>query len=76
MPKHRRIQIRNRQAKRWVTAKMADVKKGDVIRMFEPDGTSVTDSDGQTWLLATSDAWQQDDVWMVHILDIKVNCLG
>jgi hypothetical protein len=56
----------------WNAILMQDVKMGDVIRMFEPDGERVIGSghiDGAINFLATTDAFLQDyegiQVWSI-----------
>lgn len=50
----RKIQVG--QSLRWYTVRMATIKKGDVFRMFEPDGTPVIDSEGRSMWRASTDA--------------------
>lgn len=45
----------------WYRKSFMDLKKGDVFKLFEPDGTSVKDEKGQEVLFALSDVYKNPD---------------
>lgn len=49
---------------KWVPVESKDIKKGDIIRMLQPDGTldRIT-GDG---VRASSNAFKVDDNWVFH----------
>ena len=53
----------------WVEAKFTDLKKGDIFRLFDPDGTPIVGSKKQKEFLATSEAYQRksDGLWTVNV---------
>lgn len=48
----------------WFPIALKDVKKGMILRMFEPDGTLV---DGDEAVVAFGDAYQMGDTWGVRV---------
>ena len=45
----------------WFNINAIDVRQGDVIKMFEPDGTPVVSDDGETIFICQSDARYNED---------------
>jgi hypothetical protein len=50
----------------FIPIKWEHIKKGDTIRLFEPDGTPVEDEFGNTEFTATSDAYLLNGYWQVE----------
>jgi hypothetical protein len=52
----------------WVDVAFRDLKKGDVFRLFEPDGRLV---DGDEEVTAASDAYETNGVWSIQCDGLK-----
>ena len=50
-----------------VFTQMKHLRKGDVFRMFEPDGEEVTDPDGTHTWTALETPFEKDGVWGVEV---------
>lgn len=56
--------------KEFVPIEFSKLKYKDVFRLFEDDGTLITDNDGFTIFKAMSDAYKTDEgYWQVDIMD-------
>jgi len=53
-PELRKVQVHRSTG--WTTVRMAAIKRGDIFRLFEPDGTPVIDAAGRSMWKATKDA--------------------
>lgn len=63
---NRRVQVYWLKTESWENIDMKDVRCGDLIRMFEPDGNPVVgqgEFEGKTTFVATSDAKLIEGVW-------------
>lgn len=56
----RKVELYNVLDKKWSEVDSICVKRGDIIRMFEPDGTPVYDGD-TTVFICQNDARYNDD---------------
>lgn len=55
----RKIEVYNNEHG-WVESKWEDVKKGDIVQLFEPTGEIVVD-EGQTIFIAITDSFIYED---------------
>ncbi len=71
----RTLEYYDYDTKEWFDINWADVVSGTVVRIFEEDGTSVTDGTGVYEMNVVSDAYQQtvvsggDLIWHIDIAD-------
>jgi hypothetical protein len=63
----RRIEILREDG--WQEAEFTDIEPNDTFRMFDPDGSPVTDSHGETDFFAVSEVYMHPelDVWTVNV---------
>lgn len=51
----------------WVMCHPSEIKRGDLYRMYEPNGEPVLDEDGIHQRIAQKDAYQNEDgIWTVQ----------
>lgn len=53
----------------WLPICLCDVKKGQSFRMFEPDGTPITDEWNDTVFVAETDGWISEDG--MHVIQVS-----
>ena len=63
------MEIFNKEKHYWGRINMSLIKKGDVFRTYEPDGSRRCDSQGNNIFIARGDAYKNsEDIWQVDTL--------
>jgi len=63
------MEIFNKEKRYWGRINMSLIKKGDVFRIYEPDGSRRCDSQGNNVFVAASDAYKNPDgIWQVSTI--------
>jgi len=54
----------------WIFQDYENIKRGDIFKLFKPDGHPVVSCSGCTVFEASSDAYlNEEDIWQVNISD-------
>ena len=63
------IQVMHQGNPRWLPLPMKELLVGDIFRMFDPDGSTVSDANGRTWWEVSKPPVLREGVWCVSIKD-------
>jgi len=67
----RKVEVYDADYQEWVGLLFEDVAKGDIFRLFEPDGTLVINNGCSTYM-AISDSYVEKGIWTINCETINM----